>query len=274
MNIQTLDIGGSGVKCARFQSHSARAADMKMQGEPQFLGVPDWANFEDWLLSRLNVDAPVLAISSAGFVDPRTGVCRLTRVAGWKDRPLRANLERCLPGRRVLVLNDIEAHLVAGADLYPHPQICLALGTSVGAALTDEAGRIVRTRPGWNLEFGAMRVPTRASQQEVWWLYGSGGLEELQQSLGHDKAARHFGYRVGAFVTALTGVFLPRTVVLSGGIVEACWEGMAETLLEEMRAGLPDWAEEPKVIRSTYGRATALWGMAKYAAGVGTGAGG
>lgn len=165
---------------------------------------------------------------------------------------------------RVSVPNDGEAHLAAHIDLYPHPQVCLFLDTSIGFGLTDDAGRIVRPRRVSNFDVGELALVSRASDNKAWWAVGSGGLRELQDQQGRDAGTAHYGYRLGAFLCNLCSLFQPRTIVLSGGIPESHWDTFSGPLLEEFAAAGPRWLEWPRIERSPYGRHAALWGMAKY----------
>lgn len=262
--VLALDIGGSGVKCAAFQSPDGSIARLGLVDTPRLLGAPDWPVFEDWLAERIDKAINRIGVSCAGFVDYQTGVVRLSRIAGWHDYPLAGRLTSRLPGHLVVVLNDVEAHLCAHADQYPHPMLCIAIGTSMGLAITDESGGIIRPRRGWNMEFGGMQIPTSASQKEAWFALGSNGLQELEARLGSAEGVRRFGYRIGAYLAQQCGVFLPRTLVLSGGVVAKRWEEIREAFAGEFRHGLADWVEPPIVVPSPYGRDAALWGIAKH----------
>lgn len=266
MRIQAIDVGGTGVKSALFDVNGA--ADPEMVGDVRLLGAPEWGRFEEWLVPHVSPGIAHLVVACAGFVDPTTGVNRLCRVAGWKDRPVRDNLARLVKRAKVWVLNDVEAHLAAHTTLYPHPQLVLALGSCVGMALSDEDGRTVRTRRGWNLEFGALRFPTRSKCDETWWLLGEQGLQALRTEMGDQAGVRHFGHRLGSWLACLSSVFVPRTIVLSGGTAEHCWSGFRDTMLSEFDSTAPDWvrAESPAIVRSPFGRQAALWGMARVAA--------
>lgn len=130
--------------------------------------------------------------------------------------------------------------------------------------MSDRKGNIVRPPDNMNFDLGEVTVPTRATNNQAWWVLGSHGLEELQNDMGHENGIKHFGYRLGAFLASLCSIFRPDTVVLSGGITESCWHLFQENLLREFQKDKPDWLREPRMVKSPYGREAGLWGMAKY----------
>lgn len=264
MKILALDVGGSGVKHAHLEVSRSSA---RLLEPVRIIEEPRWDAFEQWAADSLPTSADIVAVSCAGFVDAITGVNHLCSIAGWRERPLRANLRGTFPGKRVVVLNDVEAHLLAHTHECQHPLMLMAVGTSVGLALTDDTGRVVRTRAGWPLEFGAVVVKTSASCPDLWSALGTPGLAELQERHGTKLGAERFGYRIGATLAQYAGVFCPRTVVLSGGAVYHNWDAMADAVRNEFLADLPRWLRDdpPTLMCSPYGREAALVGVARYA---------
>ncbi len=83
--------------------------------------------------------APAVGVAVAGQVD-RAGVVRGAPNLGWRDVPLRAELERAL-GRRVLVVNDVRAAGWAewrhGAGRGSDDLVALFIGTGVGGCIVS-----------------------------------------------------------------------------------------------------------------------------------------
>lgn len=259
---RTFDIGGSGVKTALWEGTSG--SDIRLISEPRLFSNPDWTRLGQYLAERIPEGGETIGISCAGFIDCSAGIVKLCRVAGWKNRPLANEFRDAFSVRDVVLLNDAEAHLAAHLDMAKHPLISLSLGTSVGFAISTERGLISRPRSDVNFDIGAMTLPTRASDNHVWWALGSPGLEELQKNIGQGEGVAHYGYRLGAFLVSLGSIFRPRIVVLSGGIVERHWKTMLPAVLSEMSTCKPDWLEDIEILRSSREKNAALWGMAKY----------
>lgn len=53
--------------------------------------------------------------------------------------------------------------------------------------------------------------------------------------------------------------------MLSGGIAERWWDTFEPTLRSEFRKQRPDWLGQTDIVRSPYGAAAALIGVARYA---------
>lgn len=259
MQIRVLDIGGSGVKTALFSGDS-----LQIQGDVQHFADPDWRRFEEWCGTRLPAYSGRVGISCAGFVDATTGEVKLFRVGGWIDKRLKHDFEGHFPNTEVAVVNDAEAHLMAHMGDYPHPHMCLALGSALGFACTNENGDIVRPRRCVNFDLGEMTISTRAANKQVWWALGSLGLRELQDAMGRVEGAQHFGFRLGAFARSLCSVFRPRTLVFSGGVTESWWEEFSPSMREEFLRTKPDWLDFPTMLKSRYGKNAALWGMMRF----------
>ena len=271
MLIRTIDIGGSGVKSAQFALDNNSPSGLRLEGDIRHFENPDWAHFEEWIKELGIIDTQIVGIACAGFVDALEGVVRLFRVGGWRDKDLKLDLGDRFKGVEFHILNDAEAHLMAHAHLYPHPMMNLCLGTSPGFAMSrgtgmersPRSGVILNPRVGRNFDIGAVRIPTSASNNEVWWALGAEGLKELQGAHGRAEGTKHFGSRLGSFLVSICSIFQPKTVVLSGGIVDAHWSYLERRVHEEFGHGRPDWLEQPEIVKSPYAKDAALWGMAR-----------
>ncbi len=261
MIARLIDIGGSGVKTARLPLSECLKPLPEMQS--QHFEHPKWNDFAVWMAQQGLLDSDVLGISCAGFVT-LAGHVNLCRVAGWSDKPLAREIQKHAPGTRVFLLNDAEAHLMAHVEEERCPMLNLALGTSLGFAMADQTGHIVRALDGLNFDLGGMPLPTSAAEKEVWWALGSSGLKELQEHRGDEAGAARFGYRLGAFMGTLCGLFRPKTMVLSGGITSRWWDNFHPTMEKEFHESKPDWCSTPTLLRSPFGRDAALVGIARY----------
>jgi predicted NBD/HSP70 family sugar kinase len=265
MRYQVMDIGGSSVKGAVFET----AADGKLRivEGPWSLDEPQWEGFERWVVEAMPLAADVtrLGVSTAGFIDTHRGVVELFPAAGWTDKPLATDLGRAY-GVPITLLNDGEAHLCAHRDLHPLPQITIAFGTALAFGLADENGGIVRPRSDRNFDIGEWRIPTHADNTAVWWALGSEGLDDLLAAEGEPGGYRHWGYRMGQFLVSLAAVFQPRSIIISGGRLQDQWPSVEPALRAAFAKNKPQWLEAPLIQPSPYGWQSALYGMAKYLA--------
>lgn len=274
MELLSIDIGGSGIKTAIVVLEEQT---IQINNRNVFDLPDNWDELEnhvfDKLMSQHSPDvlrSLPIAVSAVGFIDSDLGICRFSTRSKWRNRPLRANFTEAFSNPSVFLLNDVEAHLFAHADLYEHPLLTIAIGTSAGLAFTDYQGRLVRLRKGWPTEFGAIRIKQTENPEhgEVWWSLGSFGYEQLLESYRtREEAGKHFGYRLGHFLAQYAGVLLPRTIVLSGGVVEHNWVHFKDSLEWEFLEDLNEWLRDdpPQLAQSPYGREAALIGVAKYA---------
>lgn len=269
--VAALDIGGSGCRVAwvdvdpggRHEAH-----------EVHRLGSP--GSLAELARAITGALGPVaqLGVSSAGFVDSSRGTVSHCRVQPWLNGPVAAALSAQLSGGPTTLINDGEAHLLAHlGSISAHPLLCFSFGTSVGFAATDETGAVRRPRSDANWEIGYLRLNTRASNPELWWALGSSGLSELQDSMGNEEGVAHFGWRVGGLLHDFATLLRPRTVVLTGGIVEDHGGVILEGVESELRSSLPAEIERPNVVLSPFGRRSALVGAAVAAVSASTAAG-
>ena len=224
---------------------------------------PDWGDFTNWLKNKGLLDSDVIGISCAGFVEADKQV-KMFRVGGWHDKNLVDEIKQILPNAKAFLLNDAEAHLMAHQGLYEYSQMSISLGTSLGFAIADQNGNIVRTLANINYDIGAMTIPTKSSNNQVWWALGSNGLGELQKNLGEIEGVKHYGFRLGSFLVNIYSIFRPKSVIISGGITEKYWNEFQASMFSEFNHSKPDWLEAPNIYKSPYGVNAALVGIGKY----------
>lgn len=75
MKIRALDIGGSGIKTALFTINDRH--NLHMVGKVQFFADVDWQNFEKVVQDNIDMQADIIGISSAGFIDSVMVRCSL-----------------------------------------------------------------------------------------------------------------------------------------------------------------------------------------------------
>jgi predicted NBD/HSP70 family sugar kinase len=263
--VRAFDFGGSGVKTA---SYDVSSSTVRRVSPVESHVAPDYDNFAEWLRDRVTVREHLVGVSCAGFVDLATGVNHRWNDAGLMGYPLAEELRRVYPdAESIRCLSDAEAHLWAALGEYDAPLLALAVGSSVGMALADEFGHLIRTRDDRPLECGTIRLRDTESREQAWWALGTPGLTELQHAHGEREAAARFGRRLGDFAAQFATLFHARTVVLSGGVIEHNWKRMAAAVTEAFDRGIPPWmaADQPEIHVSHWGREAALVGAAKFA---------
>jgi len=144
--------------------------------------------------------------------------------------------------------------------------ITIALGTSLGFAMADDKGHLIRALDGLNFDLGEIPLPTSAPEKKVWWALGSAGLPALQKHHGDEAGAAQFGYRLGAFLATVGGLFRPQTLVFSGGITARWWDHFHTPMETEFHQSIPAWCPTPTLLRSPFARDAALIGIARYMA--------
>lgn len=259
MLIRSVDIGGSGVKTALFESSKHYDTPKKLT-ETQFFDNPDFDNFAPWLSYKVDNDFDVLGVSCPGII--QDDIVARCYIANWQNKDLINELSTQYSAEAVL-LNDAEAHLMANVVRHTYPLMGISLGTSFGFAMTDSLGILYRSPKLHNFEIGGMVLKSSANNPQVWYALGSKGLKDLQEEKGEMRGARHFGYRLGAFLLQLNTLFAPAHIVISGGIAQTYADTLLEAIQQEFVASQQDTL--PQVHISPYGRDTALWGMAYYA---------
>jgi len=265
--IRLIDIGGSGVKTCKVRDDFFVKEFETI--EIQHFSNHDWDNFVEFLYNHSLLDAEKIAISCPGFIR-KDGIIQLFRVGNWCNKNLVSEIKAKSGCKNVYLLNDAEAHLYANIEtrnvspLY-YTTMLLSLGTSVGFAMSDADGEIVRTLNGLNFDIGCLAIKTSASNAQVWHALGSQGLHDLEIKHGYQKGVEQYGYRLGALLVSLASVFRPECVVLSGGITENHWENFKTAMFSEFNNTKPDWLEFTEIRKAKYSKNSALVGMARYA---------
>lgn len=268
--VGAVDMGSSGARVARIEVDRSEARIVsELVPIAKTLGR---RGFRRVLRDAVaGVDAVGVAI--AGPTDPSTGEVRFAGAYPWARGDLAGRWSARL-GVPVGVLNDAEAHLVAHRDLGRHPMVCLAVGTGLGFAMTDDTGALRRPRADTNWELGHLPVTgsvyhasTDPEDRAVLALSGR-GLHTLRQTHGEAAGTERFTARMANFVHATALVFQPRTVVLAGGVAAALGPDLvaaARTVLSGHWPASLRW-DPPVVLDSPFGGNSALLGAAHTAA--------
>jgi len=140
----------------------------------------------------------------------------------------------------------------------------ISLGTSLGFAIADKNGNIVRTLADINFDVGELSLSSKASNSHLWWALGSNGLGELQTNLGQTDGVKHYGYGLGSFLVNICSIFRPKSVVISGGITEKWGNDFQQLMFSEFNHSKPDWLEDQNIYKSPFGVNAALVGIGKY----------
>lgn len=234
-----VDVGGSGVRIAPFsngQIGTVRTCHIRSRQEL-------YAE-----IRRTAGDRKIagIAFSVAGFVDTRKGCVLRSANASYLEGDLAGDAKTALSVSKVRVVNDGEAHArtLLLQDHVKFGAIHLALGTSVAFGVIGENGQVLQTASGENWDIGDMTMTTRSEHKEVWYLLGTHGLKELEDS-GSENPYFHFGCRLGTLLTQLAVIFRPRTIGLSGGIVTAHAADLKRGILTDFHA--PVCSEHPDI---------------------------
>ena len=179
--LRAFDIGGSGVKTVQLDLNS----DIKTipQRKIEYHRNPDWTNFVIWAADKGLLDCNLIGISCAGFIENNQNI-RLFRVGNWINKPLAREIQSRKPSVKIHILNDAEAHLMAHYGMYAPPCMNIALGTSLGFAISDQSGRIFRPPDNINFDIGELSISTRASISKVWWALGSAWVGRIGENFG------------------------------------------------------------------------------------------
>ena len=105
--------------------------------------------------------------------------------------------------------------------------INFAIGTAVAFGVIDAQGRLLKPLYGDSWEIGDFQINTRSDKKSLWQALGSQGFDELSQWRDQD-GFKHYGIRLGKFVSQMSLLFRPRTVGLSGGIIRHNWPRIRE----------------------------------------------
>ncbi|MGV3615257.1 MAG: hypothetical protein ACO1SV_07975 [Fimbriimonas sp.] len=257
--VLAVDIGGQGVKTAWFEQRDwiERVSDVRTYH------AYDNSSFGSWLARNEGIVGQIVGVSCCGFVDHRSGVVTRSAATGWTEQDVAGDLLRN-GAKAAFVINDGEAHLFAHTD-EKHPILSISLGTAVGVAVTNEFGDVFRPRIGRNVDAGDMKLVTSSPRKRAWEGLGAEAHDELVREMGREAGTARYGQRVGAFAAQLACLFQPRTVVLSGGLVEPHWPTVERAAKEELFSASPSWLQDVELKRSRHGALAALRGAAGYA---------
>lgn len=285
-NVVGIDVGGTTIKAGRF------AADGRLVDRAILPTPADGAAIAPAVAAiggRLRDDATgAVAAVLPGIVDRARGVVRWSANLGWRDVPLRSQLEREL-GVPVTVEHDVTAAALAEHEQTGTDLLYVALGTGIGSAYVVD-GKVRRGATGLAGEIGHVMVRSdgepcacgRTGCLEVY-ASGSGVARRYAAAAGGaatdvtavDVVARQgiesladqiWAEAVEAIAVALADATLlldPARIVLGGGLAGA-GERLSVPVTEALAARLP-WRPVPPVSISTLGGDAGIRGAARLA---------
>ncbi len=258
--IRAIDIGGSGVKTAIFDSLNGK---LKLASDITYFNRIDFDYFEIWVKNNIAISEDIIAISTCGFVDELGRVTR--NIATWKNRDLPTNFKKLFPSvKKIIVINDGEAHLYS-SQIHLNNNLSimsLAIGTSVAFGFQNNKQGLIRPSSKKNFDIGELPLVTSASNNKAWFAIGSYGLEELEKNHEKNKAVKQFGHRLGNFSAILSSIFQPDVIFLTGGIIENNWKGMKESFQRDFELAQPSWHRDVEILLSPTPKNSALYGVA------------
>lgn len=276
-----IDVGGTTVKGGRFATGGTlldRAEVATPGAGPEIAAAV--ADLGAWLRTD---DTVAAAVVLPGLVDRASGTVRWSVNLGWRDVPLRAQLESRL-GVPVAVEHDVTAaalaeQAAAGGDL-----LYVGLGTGIGSAYVVE-GAVLAGANGMAGEIGHLPVRTDgepcacgrrgclevyASASGVARRYAAAGgsasatAADVVAAQGIDPVATQvWSEATSALGTALATATLlvdAERIVLGGGVSRA-----GAALLEPVRSALTEqlpWRPAPQLSISTLGTDAGIRGAA------------
>lgn len=210
-----VDVGGGSIKMAQFRKG-------KIEKYRTYSDITSYQMLEKRIKETADGFVTGIAVSTAGIVDSQKGVVKVCSVRPFMKGNIIEKLKKSFPFARCYVINDGEAH--ARALLSPERNvkfgaIHFSFGTSVSLGVIDEKGQIVRNLQGENWEVGHFRMMGEGINDMAWYHVGSTGLTKLEEEMGKDAYYYH-GCNIGKFLTNFACVFCPRTIGLSGGVIE------------------------------------------------------
>lgn len=155
-----VDVGGTKVAAGVVDEEGRVLARVRKASTPNEVGAVEAAIVE--AVTELAAGHPVTAVGvgAAGLVDETRSVVRFAPNLGWREQPVRAQLEE-LTGLPVVVENDANAAAWAeyrfGAAAGHHDVVMVTVGTGIGGALVF-GGRLHRGRYGLAGEIGHLVV--------------------------------------------------------------------------------------------------------------------
>ena len=302
-----VDLGGTNLRGALVDVdgailHEQRSATHAEQGPDAVI-----ARIADTLAQVVSATgAPrdvAVGVAAPGPLNPRTGVVYFCpNLPGWKDTPLRAQLES-LTGRRVLIGNDANAAALGeyyfGTRKGVPNLVFVGLGTGVGGGVVSE-GRLIDGALGMGGELGHTTVnidgprchcggvgcveaycSAWALTAEAELLVGSRRGDAILAAAGGEPlgpravglAARNgdinsirllerAGTALGAGLANFVNIFNPDVIVIGGGLAEL-GEPLFEPTRRALRAfALPVMAEHVEVTGSALDAKSGIYGAA------------
>ncbi|AWL11984.1 Glucokinase [Saliniradius amylolyticus] len=259
-----IDIGGTKVRGACFDkaltpSHMQQLPANAAEGREAVLEAINKLLTELFAVSSTPVKA--IGISSAGIIDPATGVVidATDAIPGWSGTPLTAEVEKAFNIPAVAV-NDVKAALLgelsANNALQQGRCFMLTLGTGLGGALAEQ-GQIVHGRHQLAGHIGRTRLPHPWKPSE--WLtldrlVSGSGLAFIANQLASEalfadgkavtraldqgnhlasQAIELFCQHLAATIENLYWLLDPDAIVIGGGLIDArqyWWSQVQERL--------------------------------------------
>ncbi len=292
--ITAFDIGGSYIDYAWISCDFSVSA-ISTSPTP----VEDYAEFLIAISARVSPDATAVAVSSAGLVDPDSGMVKAANLPCLKGQLLRSDLEK-LTGRPVFLLNDAKAFALAeahrGAGAGYESVLAIILGTGVGGAIVL-GGRLLTGAAMVAGEWGHGPASAMRSGRDLpRWTCGCGqkgcvdlyggarGLERLHDHLtgksltsvdildawqAGDAAALEtldlYLDVVGGALANVVNVIDPAVIVAGGGLSRR--GALLTALQEEVHARVLAPETAPRIVSAAVPGNSALIGAAVFAAG-------
>ncbi len=143
-----VDLGGTKVLTALVDATGTIVASYRRATDPKqgaAAVIADIVAGIEGCLSQISESGAALGIGVAGQVDVASGAVRFALNLGWRDIPIRAELEDAL-GIPVVVANDVRAaawgECLHGAGIGSDNAVTIFVGTGVGGAVVD-GGRLL-----------------------------------------------------------------------------------------------------------------------------------
>jgi len=180
-------------------------------------------NLVDLIKHDLSDDTKAICLSVPGLIDRENGIVHALGNLPWKDKPIRDDLNKSLPGVKILIENDAklgglgEARAVAGQY---ERILYLTIGTGIGVALIVD-GKISKDLE--DMEMGKMPIYYKSDQLKHWEDIVSGRIiyeeygkkaSEIQDDSIWEEIGLKLAYGLGAVCSTLQ----PEAIIFGGGV--------------------------------------------------------
>lgn len=164
-----------------------------------------------------------VCLSVPGLIDRQKGVVRALGNLPWKDETIRADLEKSLPGVKILIENDAKLGGLGEArnvtDKYRRV-LYLTLGTGIGGALIVD-GKISKDLE--DTEMGKMPLYYKDDQLKHWEDIASGRavFEKYgckASEIKDDKAWEEIGLKIAYGLGPVCSTLQPEAIIFGGGV--------------------------------------------------------